>query len=112
MNAAAKLAPAVLVAACIALAPPGHATTSGCDLPTDRDLIIWQRFPRLLADALEVGDADLVHCKPTLDTWASMQPTGPGYCSKIAWADDNPGYDVDVRPAPPLKKVIDEVGDC
>jgi hypothetical protein len=25
---------------------------------------------------------------------------------------DNPSYDVDARPAPPLKKVIDEVGDC
>jgi hypothetical protein len=77
-----------------------------------RDLIIWQRAPRLQDSAFEVGDADLVHCKPTLDTWGAEQPAGPGYCSKIAWASDNPSYDVDVRPAPPLKKVIDEVGDC
>jgi hypothetical protein len=27
-------------------------------------------------------------------------------------ASDNPGYDIDVRPAPPLKKVVDELGDC
>jgi hypothetical protein len=70
-----------------------------------RDLIIWQRAPRLQDSAFEVGDADLVHCKPTLDTWGAEQPAGPGYCAKIAWASDNPGYDVDVRPAPPLKKV-------
>jgi hypothetical protein len=53
-----------------------------------------------------------MHCKPTLDTWRYGQSTGPGYCSKIAWADDNPGYDADARPAAPLKKVLDTVGDC
>jgi hypothetical protein len=62
--------------------------------------------------ATEIGDADLVHCKPTLDGWRDWEQTGAGYCSKIAWASDNPGYDINVRPAPPLKKVIDEVGDC
>ncbi len=81
-------------------------------MPTTRDLIIWQRAPQLQNSAFEVGDADLLHCKPTLDTWGAEQPAGPGYCSKIAWASDNPSYDVDARPAPTLKNVIDEVGDC
>jgi hypothetical protein len=87
-------------------------TSGTCDLPTTRDLIIWEHFPRLPDDVLEVGDADLLRCKPTLDTWRDDQPTGVGYCSKIAWASDNPGYNVDARPVLPLKNVIDEVGDC
>ena len=87
------LASNLMLAACIlpfASAAPSEAGTvpvprSGpCDLPTTRDLIIWQRAPRLQDSAFEVGDADLLHCKPTLDTWASEQPTGPGYCSKIS----------------------------
>jgi hypothetical protein len=45
-----------------------------------------------------------VHCKPTLDTWGAEQPAGPGYCSKIGWACDNPSYDVDARPAPTLNR--------
>jgi hypothetical protein len=114
---AAKLAPAVVVLAAAFTAPtPAHAApapTSHCDLsPTDRDLIIWQKFPRLIADALEVGDVNLALCRPTLDSWRDGTPTGPGYCSKIAWAADNPGYDVEIKPAPPLKKVLDTVGDC
>jgi hypothetical protein len=47
-----------------------------------------------------------------LDTWRASRPTGPGYCAKIAWSADNPGYPPSVQPAPPLKKVIDQVGDC
>ena len=115
------LASTLMLAACglaFASAAPSEAgavplpRSGPCDLPTTRDLIIWQRAPRLQDSAFEVGDADLVHCKPTLDTWGAEQPAGPGYCSKIAWASDNPSYDVDARPAPPLKKVIDGVGDC
>jgi hypothetical protein len=105
----------------LASAAPSHASQSGtspiprsgrCDMPTTRDLIIWERRPQILDNAYEVGDADLSQCKPTVDTWPANEPTGPGYCSKIAWASDNPGYDTDVRPAPPLKKVVEEVGDC
>jgi hypothetical protein len=84
-----------------------------CNLQlTSNDLIIWERAPRLPDSALKVGDVDGVNCKPTLDDWKAGEPTGPGYCAKIAWASDNPGYDTDVRPAPALKKVIDGVGDC
>jgi len=86
--------------------------TAPCDMPTTRDLIIWERRPHLLDSAYEVGDANLSQCKPTVDTWPAGEPTGAGYCSKIAWASDNPGYDAEAQPAPPLKKVIEEVGDC
>jgi hypothetical protein len=86
--------------------------SSICNLPTTRDLIIWQRVPPLPDSAFKVGDADIYNCKPTLDTWRGDQPTVPGDCSKIAWASDNPSYDFSVRPAPPLTNVIDAVGDC
>ncbi|GAB4662594.1 hypothetical protein MOKP64_49240 [Mycobacterium avium subsp. hominissuis] len=99
----------------VASATPGvkpFPAVGPCDMPTTRDLIVWERRPRLIDSAFEVGDADLSQCKPTVDTWPAGEPTGPGYCSKIAWASDNPGYDTDARPAPPLKKVIEAVGDC
>jgi hypothetical protein len=41
-----------------------------------------------------------------------LGPSGPGYCSKVGWSSDNPGYVLGLSPAPPLTKVIDEVGDC
>ena len=109
------LASSLMLAACgLPLTSAAPLPESGpCNLqPTSRDLIIWERRPRIQDSAVEVGDVDGVNCKPTLDTWPASEPTGPGYCSKIAWASDNPGYDADARPASPLKKVIDEVGDC
>jgi len=60
--------------------------------------------------AITVGDVDLSQCKPSLETFAASSPTEAGFGSQIAWADDNPGYDVNARPAPQLKKVLQEVG--
>lgn len=81
-----------------------------CNMPTAKSLIIWQHAPRQQDRALFVNEADLYNCRPMLDTWRAGQPAGPDYCSKIGWSAENPGYDIDG--APPLKKVIDEVGDC
>jgi hypothetical protein len=105
------------VAMTVVLAAPAAADRralpeSGCNIRTTRDLIIWERFPRVPDSAIEVGDADLARCAPTLNTWREGQPSGPGYCSKIAWASDNPAYDTEARPAPPLQNVLDQVGDC
>ena len=48
-----------------------------CNLqPSDRDLIIWERWPHLPDSALKVGDVDEVNCKPTLDDWRAGEPTG------------------------------------
>jgi hypothetical protein len=42
-----------------------------------------------------------------------IQRRARGYCAKIAWAADNPGYgDAGARAAAALKKVIEIVGDC
>ena len=110
-----------LVAAACALpfAPTAHSEVgtvpipkSPCGLPTVRSLIIWHRAPGVEDSAEAVGESDLYNCRPMLDTWRARGPSGPGYCSKIAWASDNPEYVLGVSPAAPLKKVIDEVGDC
>ncbi|MEZ0358680.1 hypothetical protein [Mycobacterium sp. ENV421] len=63
---------------------------------------------------------NLVGCKSVLDGWVedhsvSDAETAAGFrdCSEIAWADDNPGYDVHAVPAPRLKKVLLQAGnDC
>jgi len=114
-----KLAALTLAALAVVTAPAAQAgpafipQSPGCDLqPTSNDLIIWERYPRLPDAADRVGDVDGVNCVPTLSDWKAGEPTGPGYCEKIAWASDNPGYDADARPAAPLKEVIDTQGDC
>ena len=82
-----------------------------CDLPTTHDLIIWQRAPRLHDSAFEVGDADLCIANARSIRGAPHSPLAQDTVPRST-GSDNPNYDVDARPAPPLKKVIDEVGDC
>jgi hypothetical protein len=91
-------------------APTGSAST--CPLkPGGADLIDWNRAPGVLDGAILLGSVDLFHCKPTVDTYASMQPTSAGFCSILATASANPGYNVDASPARrPLHGVLVEVG--
>ena len=91
-----------------AVSPPA----SVCNLVTTRSLIIWRHAPGVQDSAAALNGADVYNCRPTLDTWRSLGPNGPGICSKIAWSTDNPGYVPGVSPAAPLQNVIDEVGDC
>ncbi|MGV7354155.1 hypothetical protein PJM47_26275 [Mycobacterium kansasii] len=88
-------------------------TGKTCNLePTYNDLLIWEHWPRLGDISSRVGDVDGPTCKPTIEVWKEGEPKTPGFCAKIAWFSDNPDYDVDIRPAPPLKHVFDETGDC
>lgn len=109
----------VLAACAVPFAPTAQADIRilpvpelPCDLPVSSGLIIWQHAPGVRDRSRFANPADLYNCRPTLDTWRAGEPTGPGYCSKIAWSADNPGYVPSVTPAAPLKKVIDQVGDC
>ena len=97
------------------ISPASTATTltatvaSPCALVTKGYLI--ERLvtsDRILA--YKVGDVDLRTCKPTLDTFAANAPTRPFFCSQIAWAADNPGYNLSTRFPLPLKKVLLSVG--
>lgn len=81
-----------------------------CALPNGRDVLVRYIVPGLQANAQELGEVDLVQCESTLDYIAQTSPTGDGYCTQVAWASDNPGYNPDTVPAPPLKKVIEAVG--
>src|ERR1700761_3860041 len=108
-----------MIGATLVCAPTAQADPAGarpiagpCGLPSTADLIIWERRPKLEDSAVEVGNTDFMNCTPMLDTWKNTEPTGPGNCAKIALLSDNPGYDFEVRPAPPLKNVLDQVGDC
>jgi hypothetical protein len=114
----------------ISVSPPGVPPPNDqpSDLVSDRDLIEWRSFRHrpdpdgstgLPPSAIEVGDIDLARCRNVLDVWSDLHhdlaDTEMGYRDRweIAWADDNPGYDVNARPAPRLKHVLQQAGnDC
>jgi hypothetical protein len=97
-------------------APPSTSaapsTSSTCNLPDKGDILVWERFPGVQDNAQELGGTDPEHCTWTFDSLKTSQPTGAGYCTKAAWASDNPGYDPEAVPAPPLKNVQVIIGDC
>lgn len=86
------------------------APSPSCTLPDDRDLIVRYTVPGLQTQAQELGEADLANCTTTLDMLEQTSPTGPGYCTQAAWADQNSGYNPDATPAAPLKHVLEAVG--
>lgn len=95
--------------------PPyaGTSTTHagpGCTLQPTEDLIERNVSPGTQPLAFTLGNVNLNQCKPTIDTFAASSPTGPGYCSQLARAADNPGYNVDATPAPALHKVLIQIG--
>ena len=101
--------------------PPADTSTSQPAVPVDTcatplpdkgDVIVREIFPNVPIDAMELGGTDPERCVWTMDSLKTSQPAGPGYCSQVAWASDNPGYNADAVPAPPLKKVQVTIGDC
>lgn len=92
--------------------PAAPAETCATPLPDKGDVIVREKFPNVPVDAMELGGTDPEHCVWTMDSLKTAQPTGPGYCSEVAWASDNPNYDPNAVPAPPLKKVQVKIGDC
>lgn len=83
---------------------------ASCALPDDRDLIERDDLPGVQILANEIGEVDLGNCVTTLSEFQQTAGQGQGECTTIAWASDNPGYDADAIPAPPLKKVIESAG--
>lgn len=74
------------------------------------DYIVRDADPGASVLASEVGPVDLADCKTTLDDFPGTAGQGPGECTTIALASDNPGYNVDASPAPRLKHVIMSAG--
>jgi len=86
-------------------------TTTGCTLPTNKpDLIEREITPNLPPHALLIGAVNFASCTLTVDSFAATSPTGPGYCTQIAAAADNAGYNVDAPATRPLRNLIDQVG--
>jgi len=59
-----------------------------------------------------LGEAQFItgQCKATVDTLADTVADKPGFCSQLARAADNSGYNIDAVPATPLRKVIAQAG--
>lgn len=104
--AAASAPSTAAVTATTAAASP----TGSCALPDSQDLIERDDDPGASILASEVGEVDLANCTSTLDDFQQTAGQAAGECTTIAWAKDNPGYDVNAVPAPPLKHVIESAG--
>ena len=85
------------------------ASTKTCD--PGPDLLVREKAPGVPISAQLLGSVSMRDCSPTVDYLRKTTPTGPGYCIWAAMSSDNAGYNVDARPAPPLKKVIAAFGD-
>jgi hypothetical protein len=104
------------------------ASGQPCNLVSQGDLIEWSRNRHppysdgstgLPPSANRIGDIDGVNCKNYLDEFPALHAdneadTAAGYrdCYEIAWAADNPGYNVDAVPAPRLKNVLEQAGNA
>ncbi|QEN15676.1 hypothetical protein ACRDU6_25975 [Mycolicibacterium sp. ELW1] len=121
--------PVATPSAVVQTTPGAPGSGQPCHFAPVRNLIEWHKTSHPPsadgstgppASAVKFGDVNLVGCKSSLDGWVerhsdSAADTAAGFrdCSEIAWADDNPGYNVHAVPAPRLKNVLLRAGnDC
>jgi len=90
--------------------PTPDTSATSCALTTKDDLIAWFRAPGTQDTAQVLGDVDLSQCKPTVDTWNQTSPHNAGFCSILAKAKDNSGYNADASPATRPKHPIIAIG--
>lgn len=111
------LAPMIVLTACssssVAPQPIESSTTeavAATPTPTctdpGQDVIVRIVAPGVEPTAQRLG----YYCGTTEQQVATTSPTGVGFCTQVALASDNPGYDADATPAPPLKGVTTSVG--
>jgi hypothetical protein len=91
-------------------APPSSTTTTARALRLTTKYLERMTEGGLAASATQVWNANLGNCTSTLANFPQTVGIGPGECTKIALANDNPGYNVLAFPAPPLKDVIAQAG--
>jgi hypothetical protein len=106
-------APTVAATTAHAKAAAAHAKATpslSCKLTTTFDYIVRDDDPGAGVLADEIGNVDFVNCRPSLDDFAATAGQSQGECTTIALASDNPGYNVNATPAPPLKHVIESAG--
>jgi hypothetical protein len=82
-----------------------------CLLPSGI-LLVRQVSPKYPPATIALG-LYAAGCHGTQDTTEavlSSAPKGKGFCTQLALSSENPGFDLDRRPAFPLRKVFREVG--
>jgi hypothetical protein len=84
---------------------------------TQGDIIVREKDPTLPYYASQLGGGFAFNhrsnqCQNSVEFNLDAVPDQPGSCAQIASASDNPGYNPDDRPAPPLKKVFASKGSC
>jgi hypothetical protein len=85
---------------------PGDACQPG------PDLLMWTKAPGATNEVSALGSYDSPACaavgkQSTLDMVRTTSPTGPGYCTIVAPASANPGYEakwLNTTDAPPRPK--------
>ena len=106
---AASVPPATSAATPPATTTAAPASVKGCTSPTF-DYIERDDLPGAQTLAQEIGNCDLATGQNSLANFQQTAGQAPGECTTIALASDNPGYDVNAVPAPPLKDVIESAG--
>jgi len=86
------------------------APSPTCDMTKEPNVLVWYKVPGLQDSAQLLGGWSPETCKSSVDQIMAGSPTGDGYCTEIAMASDNPGYNADATPAKPLKHVIEAIG--
>jgi hypothetical protein len=81
----------------------------GCTGPTF-DYIVRDADPGASTLAQEIGNCNVATGQDSLAGFQQTAGQASGECTTIALASDNPGYDVNADPAPPLKDVIESAG--
>lgn len=89
--------------------PKAHASPA-CKRTTTFDYIIRTVWPPLAPSADEIGNTDYATCTSSLGDFDATAGQAAGECTTIALASDNPGYNVNAAPAPPLNDVIESAG--
>ncbi|MER7671829.1 hypothetical protein ABTY61_25685 [Kitasatospora sp. NPDC096128] len=86
-------------------APASPTTPATTDCGPNRDIIVRYITPGLPPSSSLLGEYAIATCEPTFQSLEKTSPKEAGFCTQAAWASDNPGYEADVTPAPPLKKI-------
>ncbi|MFJ5154940.1 hypothetical protein ACIQCF_25795 [Streptomyces sp. NPDC088353] len=89
-------------------AEPKPSPTKACG--PARDIDVWMKVPGLPDSAQVLGSHGPGDCESTFEMLRTTSPTQAGYCTKAAYASDNPGYDANAMPAARLKKVQVAIG--
>lgn len=108
--AAAPPSPVAVPRTTAALTAPTSAQPASCSLKLQGDIIERVVVPGQPATVQQLGSINLQDCTLAFNDLAAETNDDPGYCTTAAWLSDNPGYDVNAVPAPPLKKVQAQAG--